>query len=72
VPFETDREKEQLMRAEAFAALGLTKIVRSSALEPQALAQAIDAAAASTPPHHNIDFRGGAGTVRAIQMVLKR
>lgn len=72
VPFETDREKEQLMRAEAFAALGLVKIVRSSALEPQTLAKAIDAAAGSAPPHHNIDFRGGAGTARAIQMVGKR
>jgi len=72
VPFETDREKEQSMRAEAFAAMGLVKAVRSAALEPQALAQAIDAAAGSTPPHHNIDFRGAAGTVRAIQMVLKQ
>lgn len=72
VPFETDREREQVTRAEAFAALGLVKVVRSSSLEPQSLAQAIDAAAGSAPPHHNVDFRGGAGTVRAIQMVLKR
>ncbi|MDZ4870596.1 MAG: glycosyltransferase [Alphaproteobacteria bacterium] len=72
VPFETDREQEQLMRAEAFAALGLVKVVRSSALEAKALAQAIDLAAGSVPPHHNIDFRGAAGTARAVQMVLKR
>lgn len=72
VPFETDREREQLTRAEAFAALGLVRVMRSTALAPQALAQAIDDAAQSTPPHHDIDFRGAAGTVRAVQMVLKR
>jgi hypothetical protein len=41
-------------------------------LEAKALAQAIDTASGSIPPHHNIDFRGAAGTARAVQMVLKR
>lgn len=72
VPFETDREKEQAMRAKAFAARGLLRVVDAAGLEPVALAAAIDAAAGSTPPKSDIDFRGGAGTVRAIHMVLKR
>jgi predicted glycosyltransferase len=72
VPFETDREKEQAMRADAFAARGLVQVVRGAALTPEALAAAIDAAAGTTPPKTDIDFRGAAGTVRAIHMVLKR
>jgi hypothetical protein len=45
-------------------------LIRSSALEPVGLAASIDAAIGSTPPKADIDFRGAAGTVRAVQMVL--
>lgn len=72
VPFETDREREQLTRAEAFAARGLMRLVRAADATPEALAEAIDATAGVLPPKSNIDFRGAAGTVRAVQMVLKR
>lgn len=72
VPFETDREREQLTRAEAFAGRGLVRLVRAADATPDALAQAIDATASVPPPKSNIDFRGAAGTVRAVQMVLKQ
>jgi predicted glycosyltransferase len=72
VPFETDREREQLTRAEAFAARGLVHLVRAADTTPEALAEAIDATAGVLPPRSNIDFRGAAGTVRAVQMVLER
>lgn len=72
VPFETDREQEQVTRARAFADLGLVRLLRSKALEPRALARLIDATVGSVPPTAKIDFDGDAGTVRAIRAVLAR
>jgi predicted glycosyltransferase len=72
VPFETDREKEQTMRAEAFAARGLVRVLRSRDLAPQALAREIDTAAESPLPDALIDFGGREGTVRAITTILSR
>lgn len=71
VPFETEREQEQAMRAAAFEARGLIRVVRATELTPAALAAAIDDVHGSRPPKHDIDFRGAAGTVRAMQMVLR-
>jgi predicted glycosyltransferase len=70
VPFETDREQEQITRARAFAELGLVHVLRAAMLTPQALARRIDDAAGSMPPDKRIDFDGNAGTVRAIKAVL--
>ena len=72
VPFETDREQEQLTRARAFADLGLVRMLRSKDLEPRALARLLDATIGSVPPTATIDFNGAAGTVRAINAVLGR
>jgi predicted glycosyltransferase len=72
VPFETDREREQLMRAEAFAARGLVRVLRSRDLAPQALAQAIDDSAESALPEAAIDFGGREGTVQALRTILAR
>lgn len=72
VPFETEREQEQVTRARAFADLGLVRMMRSKALEPGALARLVDATFGSVPPNAKIDFDGAAGTVRAIKTVLAR
>jgi predicted glycosyltransferase len=72
VPFETEREQEQVTRAKAFAGLGLVRMIRARALEPGLLARMIDATIGSAPPSSNIDFDGRAGTVRAIEEVLSR
>jgi predicted glycosyltransferase len=72
VPFETDREQEQVTRARAFVELGLVRMLRSNALEPRVLARLIDATVGSVPATAKIDFDGARGTVRAINAVLGR
>ncbi len=72
VPFETDREQEQLTRATAFAARGLVRVMRARDLDAKALARLVDAAAGSTPSTAPMDFDGAAGTVRAIKAALSR
>lgn len=70
VPFETDREQEQVTRARAFAARGLVRMLRASELDAAALARAVDATVGSTTPPSGIDFGGQEGTVRALRAVL--
>jgi predicted glycosyltransferase len=70
VPFETDREKEQLMRAQTFAERGLITLLRAGDLEPRALAAAIDATAEKAPAAAAIDFDGRAGSVAALKAIL--
>ncbi len=70
VPFETEREKEQLMRAEVFAKRGLVRLVRAEGLEPVALARAIDETAGRVPPVAMIDVDGRGGVVRVIKWLL--
>lgn len=72
VPFETDREKEQRMRAEKFAARGWIKTMNQVDLTPQNLAAAIDALADSKPPRAAIDLDGGAGSAAALTALLHR
>jgi len=72
VPFETDREQEQVTRARAFVDLGLVRMIRSKMLDAAGLARLVDATVGSTPPNARIDFNGGAGTVRAVRTVLAR
>ena len=71
VPFETEREKEQAMRAERFAERGLINVLRAGTLAPVALARAVDAVAGSVPPAHAINSAGAQGSVRAIETILK-
>ncbi len=70
VPFETEREREQLMRAQKFAARGLIKLVRAGDLDPRVLARAVDEVADSEPPPAAIDFNGREGTVIALRKIL--
>jgi predicted glycosyltransferase len=70
VPYETEREKEQAMRAGRFAELGLVKVLRAEALDPHLFARAIDEAEGTTPPSFTIDFNGRAGAVRAVRQIL--
>jgi predicted glycosyltransferase len=70
VPFETDREKEQLTRAETFAARGLISLLRAGDLDAATLARAIDETAEKVPPRVSIDVGGREGTVRALKAVL--
>ena len=72
VPFETEREQEQVTRAQAFVDLGLVRMIRARALEPRLLARMLDATAGSVPPPSRIDFDGKRGAVRAIGEVLAR
>ncbi len=67
VPFETEREKEQVIRAQRLAALGLLTVVRNQELTPLALAQAVDERFAAGMPAHAINLRGVEGTVAAVR-----
>jgi predicted glycosyltransferase len=71
VPFETDREKEQPMRAEKFAARGWIKTMRQSTLNPHALAGAIDDLAGTTLPQAVVNLEGAAGSVAALNTLLR-
>ena len=70
VPFETDREQEQISRAKCFERLGLLEVLRDADLAPLALAQAIDRAYLKKMPAHEINLDGQQGTVRAVQELL--
>jgi predicted glycosyltransferase len=70
VPFETDREREQITRATCLAARGLMSVVRSELLTPSSLAAAMDERAALGMPSHSINLEGQAGTVTALSELL--
>ena len=72
VPFETEREKEQAMRAQVFARRGLVRVAAAATLSPITLAQAIDETAGHAPPPAVIDFDGRAGVVRVVRELLGR
>ncbi len=72
VPFETDREKEQAMRAERFAARGWIKVMAQNALDPHPLAAAIDDLADATVPPAQLNLDGAAGSVAALNKLLRR
>jgi predicted glycosyltransferase len=70
VPFAAERETEQLLRAERLAALGAVEFVRESELSPQALAAAIERAAAGKPARIAIDTEGAARSSRLIAAMI--
>lgn len=72
VPYETEREKEQAMRAARFAERGLVKVLRAETLDPTALAHAIDACEGVAPPQFAIDFNGREGAALAVRRILER
>lgn len=70
VPFETDREREQITRAQRLAALDLVSVVRSFDLAPEALARAVDERMDRGMAAHGVNLNGVAGTVAAIRSVV--
>lgn len=66
VPFETEREKEQSIRARLLAEKGLLTLLRVDELSPESLAAAIDRAAERDMPSHGVNMDGQAGTVRCV------
>jgi len=70
VPFETDREREQITRATCLAERGLLSVLRSDTLTPASLAIAIDERVARGMPSHSINLEGQAGTVAALTSLL--
>lgn len=73
VPFETDAETEQWIRAERVASLGLAAIVRERELTPSTLARAVDLALAR--PHGaraGFDFDGVAKSARIVRELADR
>lgn len=70
VPFETDREREQVTRAQYLAEKGLVSLVRASLLSPTSLANAIDERFRAGMPPHTLNLDGKAGTVMAINALM--
>lgn len=70
VPFETDREREQITRAQRLNALDLVSVVRSRDLTPEALAQAVDDRIDRGMAVHGVNLKGVAGTVAAIRALV--
>jgi predicted glycosyltransferase len=72
VPFETDREKEQRLRAEKFAARGWVKMMHQSELTPAALAATIDELAEAATTRAAFDRSGGTTSVAVLKQLLQR
>jgi predicted glycosyltransferase len=70
VPFETDREREQIMRAQRLATFDLVSVVRSCDLTPESLAQAVDDRIDRGMAAHGLNLDGVAGTVAAIRALM--
>ncbi len=64
VPFATESESEQALRASLFAAMGALEMVAEADLSPVSLAAAIDRA--STPPPLGIDLEGAERSARLL------
>lgn len=66
VPFASQRETEQSLRAERLASCGVLEMVRESELSPERLAAAIDRAVARGPQPVSIDTGGARRTASLI------
>jgi predicted glycosyltransferase len=71
VPFATQRETEQSLRAERLAARGVLELVRESELSPARLAEAIDRVIARGPGSVAIDTGGAQRTAVAIARMIR-
>ena len=69
VPFAEAGEREQGLRARAFADAGLLRVLDPEALEPAALAAALAEAAAADPPRRRPALDGAAATARLLLQV---
>jgi predicted glycosyltransferase len=70
VPFETDREKEQITRATRLEIIGLCCVLRQSEISATKLASSINHAADRGMPQHAINLDGISGTVEAMADLL--
>ena len=67
VPYINGRQTEQGLRAECLAARGVVRVLSGGAITPDALARAIDAAAAGAPANAaGIDLDGAAKSARLV------
>ncbi len=71
VPFASERETEQSLRAEALAARGIVELLRESELSPERLAGAIDRAIARGPGAIAIDTGGARRTATLIAGMIR-
>jgi len=67
VPFAAGGETEQTLRAERLEACGRAVMLSESALDPPALARAIDAAARTTPGRSPVDLSGATASLRQLR-----
>jgi predicted glycosyltransferase len=72
VPFETEREREQVTRAQYLAEKGLVSLVRARLLSPLSLAHAIDERYRAGMPPHSLNLDGMSGTVTAINALMEQ
>jgi len=71
VPFAAGGETEQTLRAERLAARGRAVMLAEPDLDPARLAQAIDAAAATSPGRSPVDLGGANTSLRMLRSWLK-
>ena len=72
VPFATERETEQTLRAARLALKGLARVLPESALPPDRLAAFVAEALAMPRPHGKVKIDGEAETERIIARALAR
>lgn len=72
VPFETETEDEQLLRARVIAAHGHAQILREPDLTSQSLACAIDRAVAVRPSPQSLNFAGARNSAEVILSSVAR
>lgn len=71
VPFATEREQEQTVRASALARAGLAIVLPQARLSPASLAAAVDEAIANNSrPYQMPDVNGGVTTARIVRQKL--
>ena len=71
VPFETDREREQMTRSVRLEEMGLLTLIRHAELSAPKLAASADEAVRRGRSQHKINFDGMNGTVSAIASFLE-
>jgi predicted glycosyltransferase len=73
VPYATEKETEQSLRAERFAALGLLTSIEEEKLNATSLVDSMERALLRPPSDTRIDFGGAARTTQILrQLVMER
>jgi predicted glycosyltransferase len=71
VPFSSDRETEQRLRAERLAASGVLELVPEARLSPARLARAIERASEREPATFTVDMDGASRSARLIANMIR-